>query len=164
MALVSVAPTGRPTHTATHMSYQQQSIVVFPAMANPVHLAVSCAMSFAMSFAIVFGDAAQATEVVSRMRNNPLIQQAILDLAKRESVSLDEIELESFEEVVWPDTGMGCPLPDMQYKQVPQDGARIVLRVKGEVREYHSGGNRPPFLCAPATARLIPRRVPVENK
>ena len=81
------------------------------------------------------------------LSNNPLVQQAIGDLASRESLLPAEIEVASYEEVVWPDTTLGCPHPDMRYRQVPQDGARIVLRARGALREYHSGGHRAPFLC-----------------
>jgi hypothetical protein len=44
------------------------------------------------------------------------------------------------------------------YRQVQQDGMRIVLKAQGREFEYHSGGSRPPFLCespspaAPGTA------------
>jgi len=101
----------------------------------------------AVYFAMIFAGAAKAMDTLNRMQSNPLVQQAMLDLAQRESVAVGEISLESFEEVVWPDTSMGCPRPGMQYTQVPQDGSRIVLRVKGKLREYHSGGNRAPFPC-----------------
>jgi hypothetical protein len=94
-----------------------------------------------------------ALDGINGMRENPLVQQAMLDLAKRESISSEEITLVSFEEVVWPDASMGCPHPDMRYRQVPQDGARIVLLARGERREYHSGGNRAPFLCQHSSGR-----------
>ena len=79
--------------------------------------------------------------------DNPLIQQAVADLARRESVPPSSIEVVSFEAVTWPDTSLGCPWPGMRYQQVPQDGARIILRVHGEQRVYHSGGQRAPFPC-----------------
>ena len=82
------------------------------------------------------------------MTRNPLIEQAIEDLAKRMSVSPSAIAMVSFEEMIWPDTGMGCPRPGMRYKQIPQDGARIVLKLDGAEYIYHSGGSRAPFLCA----------------
>ncbi|GIV77548.1 MAG: hypothetical protein KatS3mg050_1942 [Litorilinea sp.] len=79
--------------------------------------------------------------------SNPLVQQAMADLAQRLSIPTEEITLVSYEEVVWPDASMGCPQPGMAYIQVPQDGARIVLQAGGQTYVYHSGGNRPPFLC-----------------
>ena len=87
------------------------------------------------------------------MQTNPLVRQAISDLARRESIPSGSIELVSYEEVVWPDASLGCPHPDMSYIQVPQDGARIVLRFDNRERIYHSGGGRPPFLCANKAGR-----------
>ncbi len=78
---------------------------------------------------------------------NPLVSQAKEDLAERLGVTLDQIELLSFEEVVWPDASLGCPQPGMRYIQVPQDGALIRLSAEGQVYDYHSGGNRGVFLC-----------------
>jgi hypothetical protein len=77
----------------------------------------------------------------------PLVQIARQDLADRLGIPVDEIEVLEAEGVVWGDTSMGCPHPDMAYLQVPQDGALIRLSVAGRVYNYHSGGNRPPFLC-----------------
>ena len=84
---------------------------------------------------------------VANLKSNPLVRQAIEDLAQRKSISPDEVEVVSVEEVVWPDTSMGCPHPDMRYTQVLQDGMRIMLRVNGRDYAYHSGGHRTPFLC-----------------
>ena len=84
---------------------------------------------------------------VANLERNPLVRQAIEDLAQRESISPDAVEVVSVEEVVWPDTSMGCPHPDMRYAQVLQDGMRIILRADGREYAYHSGGQRAPFLC-----------------
>lgn len=77
----------------------------------------------------------------------PLVQLARQDLAQRLGIPAGQIEVLEAEAVVWPDTSMGCPQPGMAYLQVPQDGARIRLSAKGQVFDYHSGGNRLPFLC-----------------
>ena len=79
--------------------------------------------------------------------NNPLVKQALLDLSVRLGIGPDAITLVSAESVVWPDGSLGCPRPDMGYKQVQQDGMRIVLKAQGRTFEYHSGGSRSPFLC-----------------
>jgi hypothetical protein len=79
--------------------------------------------------------------------DNPLVMQARQDLADRLGVSLEGIEVLSFEAVVWPDASMGCPKPGMAYIQVPQDGALIRLSAAGQEYDYHSGGNRGVFLC-----------------
>ena len=35
----------------------------------------------------------------------------------------------------------------MKYKQVPEDGALIILQAQGTEYEYHNGGSRGLFLC-----------------
>ena len=90
------------------------------------------------------------------LRSNPLVQQAIDDLARQESLLPAEIEVISYEEVVWSDASLGCPNPGMRYTQVPQDGARIVLAARGVLREYHSGGHRAPFLCTRPPGKGLP--------
>jgi hypothetical protein len=82
---------------------------------------------------------------------NPLVTQAKEDLAERLGIPTTEIELLSFDEVVWPDASLGCPQPGMRYKQVPYDGALIRLSVVGQVYDYHSGGSRGVFLCEIST-------------
>ena len=99
--------------------------------------------------ALVPSSTAESAPVADRgdtMQTNPLVRQAIRDLAQRESIPSASIELVSYEEVVWPDASLGCPHPDMSYIQVPQDGARIILRFDNRERIYHSGGGRPLFL------------------
>lgn len=78
---------------------------------------------------------------------NPLITQAKEDLAERLGIPPNQIALTSYEEVVWPDSSLGCPQPGMEYLQVPKDGALIRLHAEGQDYDYHSGGNRGVFLC-----------------
>jgi hypothetical protein len=80
-----------------------------------------------------------------------LVMQAKEDLAGRLSVGVDQIDLIEAEAVVWPDSSLGCPRPGMMYTQVQHDGSLIRLRVGKRIYDYHSGGNRPPFLCEQAT-------------
>jgi len=84
-----------------------------------------------------------------------LVMQAKEDLAQRLNVTPEEIEVVEVQAVTWGDTSMGCPQPDMRYKQVPQDGLLIKLKVEEQVYEYHSGGSREPFLCE-QTIRVKP--------
>jgi hypothetical protein len=79
--------------------------------------------------------------------NNPLVEQAKEDLAARLGIQTSEIELLKYEEVVWPDSSLGCPQPGMEYLQVPMDGVLIRLSAGGQVYNYHSGGSRGVFLC-----------------
>lgn len=76
-----------------------------------------------------------------------LVDQARTDLAKRLSVDAGQIETVDVYQVTWPNSGLGCPKPGMVYAQVMVDGMRIRLRAGGRVYEYHSGGQRGPFLC-----------------
>jgi hypothetical protein len=76
-----------------------------------------------------------------------LIEMAREDLAERLSTMADEIEVLEAKGIVWPDASLGCPVPEMSYKQVPMDGALIRLQAEGKVYEYHSGGGHDPFLC-----------------
>lgn len=76
-----------------------------------------------------------------------LVDLAKADLAFRQRVEAAAIKLVSFEEVVWPDAGLGCPQPGMRYMQVPEDGVRIRLAFGGSTYDYHGGGRKDPFLC-----------------
>jgi hypothetical protein len=76
-----------------------------------------------------------------------LLDRAKGDLALKLSVAPERITVLEAKPVVWPDTGLGCPAPGMNYLQIPQDGALILLGFEGKVYEYHSGGGRAPFLC-----------------
>lgn len=93
---------------------------------------------------------------------DPYLQRMVTlareDLASRLAVEIDQIELLALEAVTWPDASLGCPLPGMRYKQVPQDGLLIRLSAEGRAYEYHSGANRDPFLCEQAgdTSKIKP--------
>lgn len=76
-----------------------------------------------------------------------LVDQAREDLAQRLSVPVGQIAVLEAKAVVWPDASLGCPVPGMEYIQVPQDGFLIRLSVAGTVYEYHGGGGREMFLC-----------------
>jgi len=86
-----------------------------------------------------------------------LVDQAVADLARRLSVPADHVALVSAAAVVWPDSSLGCPQPGMRYKQVPEDGARIVLEARGRTYAYHNGGSRGLFLCEKARATAKPK-------
>jgi hypothetical protein len=76
-----------------------------------------------------------------------LVDLAKADLAQRLAVEITAITLISYDDVVWPDSSLGCPQPGMAYLQVPKDGSRIVLEFEGTTYDYHTGGGRNPFLC-----------------
>ena len=93
----------------------------------------------------------------------PLITLAVDDLAERLDMTSAEIALVSAEAVVWPDASLGCPQPDMLYRQVPEDGALIILRVDDQEYEYHSGGGRDPFLCEQDEPQKYPQIKPTKG-
>ncbi len=77
----------------------------------------------------------------------PAAERAREDLAGRVGADPASIEIVTAEFVVWPDSSLGCPHPDMSYLQVLTDGVRILLVHEGATFAYHGGGNRDPFLC-----------------
>jgi hypothetical protein len=77
----------------------------------------------------------------------PYIDIAVADLAQRLSIDAAEVDVVSATLAEWPDSGLGCPQPGMQYAQVSTDGSVIVLMANDRAYRYHSGGSRTPFLC-----------------
>jgi hypothetical protein len=92
-------------------------------------------------------DDAQADQPTPISGMESLIEKAKEDLAQQLSIPIAQINLVKADEVVWPDASLGCPQPGMKYKQVPEDGALIILQAEGKVYEYHTGGSRGLFLC-----------------
>ena len=87
-----------------------------------------------------------------------LLEMILADLAMRLDVKPDEIAVVKVEPVTWSDASLGCPQPGMRYKQVPQEGLLIRLAVGTRLYEYHTGGNRGPFLCEMAQApKIVPK-------
>jgi hypothetical protein len=76
-----------------------------------------------------------------------IVDTARADLAQRLSVDVAQVSLVGAWEVTWPDGSLGCPKIGILYTQALVDGMRIRLRAGEQEYEYHSGGNRPPFLC-----------------
>lgn len=85
--------------------------------------------------------------IMPDLNDNPLVASAISDLAQRLNESAADITVISATSKTWPDSSMGCPLPGMVYMQVLTDGMFIQLSVNNVTYNYHSGGNRMPFLC-----------------
>jgi len=116
------------------------------------------------------GDATEMTQPLptpsdSSLQN--LIGKARQDLARRLSISTDQINLAGAMEVTWPDASLGCPQEGMAYAQVLTPGYLILLVYAGNEFEYHASihGNTlycenptPPILGTPADINpfLIP--------
>lgn len=82
---------------------------------------------------------------------NPAAAEAVADLAGRLGVTEDEVTVRGVEEVTWNDGSLGCAEKGTMYTQALVDGSRITLAVGEDTYEYHSGGNRSPFLCEEPT-------------
>ncbi|MGI9517784.1 MAG: hypothetical protein ACR2NP_12105 [Pirellulaceae bacterium] len=65
------------------------------------------------------------------------IELAINDLSTRLDVKIGEINLNSFEQVVWADGSIGCPKAGYGYTLALVDGYRIKLELDGELFYYH---------------------------
>lgn len=86
----------------------------------------------------------------------PFIDLAVADLADRLEVADDDIAVRAAVLVVWPDSSLGCPEPDMAYAQVLTDGSVTELEHDGLFYRYHSGGQEGPFLCTSPLAAEPP--------
>ncbi|QIX27150.1 hypothetical protein ncot_11490 [Nocardioides sp. JQ2195] len=77
----------------------------------------------------------------------PEQQEAVDDLAERQGIAADDVEVVRVQDVTWRDGSLGCAEPGRMYTQALVEGRRIVLAAGGAEFEYHSGGSRAPFLC-----------------
>lgn len=71
----------------------------------------------------------------------PLVELAVADLAARLNVEGETISVDSALLVSWPDRGFLGPAYLRQIREVPVDGAEIVLTVSGRSFRYRTGGS-----------------------
>jgi len=101
------------------------------------------------------GDNPQSTPDLPGLTS--LIGMAKQDLAMRMSIPLTEISVKVAEEVIWPDSSLGCGKPGAEYLQVPTPGFCISLEAAGQIYYYHTNttsqivlcSQRPPFGISP---------------
>lgn len=67
-----------------------------------------------------------------------LLDAIIDDLARREDLSRDEIQVERAESVIWPDGSLGCPTPGEMYTHAVVPGYWVVLRHAGKQYDYRA--------------------------
>jgi hypothetical protein len=53
------------------------------------------------------------------------------------TISPSAVTFQFAESVDWPDTSLGCPLPEMMYAQVVTPGYRIILTYEGKEYGFH---------------------------
>ena len=85
------------------------------------------------------------------MHIRDLMQTAKTDLAQRLGVAPTEVSISRIESVTWPDTALGCPVPEEDYGESKVRGFRITLDHNGQSFRYHTDQKRA-FPC-PAIER-----------
>ncbi|MCB2179603.1 hypothetical protein KQH54_00615 [bacterium] len=78
---------------------------------------------------------------------NTLIENAIQDLAQRLSIETSQITVLEAQEVVWPNSSLGCPLPGMFYTDVLTPGYLIRLGANNTEFEYHASMTSEIMFC-----------------
>lgn len=91
-----------------------------------------------------------------------LIDKAKEDLARRLSISVEEIELVEIDQVLWPDASLGCPQAGQVYAQVQNAGYQIRLAHDGDEFEYHANIHGLVFYCENPTPPLS--QTPINTK
>ena len=76
------------------------------------------------------------------MHIRDLMQAAKKDLAQRLGVALTEISISRIESVTWPNTALGCPVPEQDYGESKVRGFRITLDHNGQSFGYHTDQKR----------------------
>jgi hypothetical protein len=67
-----------------------------------------------------------------------IVAAAALDLARRQDVPVEQIQLVDIQPTEWPDAGLGCPMEGYEYTQVITLGYEIKLSVEGTLYTYHT--------------------------
>ena len=79
------------------------------------------------------------------------VGQAKKDLAARQGVDENKIEVAGVEPMEWPDASLGCPEPGMMYAQVVTPGYKIHLSCGEERLTYHSDRGSRVVFCGSGT-------------
>ena len=69
-------------------------------------------------------------------------------LARKLGISVDAIFAAEVSAVLWPDAGLGCPLPGVSYAAVVTPGFSILLESQGRVFVYHTDMDSRVVLCS----------------
>lgn len=73
------------------------------------------------------------------LRQEPAVQKAVADAARRLKVPESRIEIAAWSAVTWDDGSMGCPRPGQAYTQATVDGWLLLLRTDRSLLAYHAG-------------------------
>lgn len=89
-----------------------------------------------------------------------LMEDIYADVMQRSGAPREDVEITSIEEVVWPDSGIGCHEEGMMYMQVLTDGFRIIFNVYGVEYHYHTNAGNYYVYCATPAKDGGPAPVP----
>jgi hypothetical protein len=76
-----------------------------------------------------------------------MVTAAAMDLARRQDVPLEQIDLVDVRPTEWPDAGLGCPAEGYDYAQVITPGFEIDLAFEGTLYSYHTDQGNFFVLC-----------------
>lgn len=76
-----------------------------------------------------------------------IVAASAYDLARRQDLPVEQIELVAVQPTEWPDSGLGCPAEGYDYAQVITPGYEIMLRAEGMLYSYHTDQGNLLVLC-----------------
>lgn len=85
-----------------------------------------------------------------------LLDAIIDDLARQESLSREEIEVERAQSVIWPDGSLGCPTPGEMYTHAVVPGYWVVLRHADKHYDYRASLSGSFRHCSDRLKRQLP--------
>lgn len=113
--------------------------------ALPLVALALAALALAVALGLTGCDPSSEAAAETYGEAQPLVDQAIADLAERLDVGPDEIAVQSVEATEFPDASLGVPEQGKVYAQVITPGYVIRLVVNSTVYEYHGSGERAVF-------------------
>jgi hypothetical protein len=89
-----------------------------------------------------------------------ILALTIADLASREGVPAESIQVLSVQAVTWPDASLGCPQSGIVYAQVETPGLQIQLEIIESIYWYHTDLGDQLMLCRNGKPLLPP--IPIQ--
>ncbi len=76
-----------------------------------------------------------------------LLAAIVADLSEQTGISRSDIQLLSFEPMVWPNGALGCPAEGMAYIEVIIEGMQFTLEAGGKQYTYHTDSDQNYVQC-----------------
>ena len=85
-----------------------------------------------------------------------MVAQSISRIAEFESdsIPMQDVEVVSAEQMLWPDSSLGCPMDGMMYTQAIVSGYLIELEANGNSYELHTDTGNKVILCTVNNEKL----------